>query len=133
MKNHGVPYGLFCWQKSLTKPHREVCSILREYNVDFKIEQHIRPYVVDILSGQSVIEIYGNFWHANPNRYKPNDLVPIPKTQGRLAKDIWEKDKKRIDYILQKGYNVLILWEDEIFQEQDSTKERICKSLKLKV
>lgn len=73
-----------------------------------------------------VIEIYGNYWHANPVYYKEDDI--ISRWNGKLkVSEIWRIDELRINQIKSFNWNVLILWESEII---NLTKEELWKKLK---
>jgi len=109
-----------------SKPHKEVLKLLdilnlkyksdisinlRKYNEYFKKEYNPRPDIV--LENNKIIEIYGDYWHANPNKYKDNDLFYTwvgPKT----AKQINEEHSERIKHIESFNYKVLIIWESEL-------------------
>lgn len=54
------------------------------------------------------VQFQGDFFHANPQIYKQNDLVLFGKKRTK-AKNIWEKDKKRKQNIENK-YNCVILY-----------------------
>jgi G:T-mismatch repair DNA endonuclease (very short patch repair protein) len=56
-----------------------------------------------------VIEFYGNFWHANPSMYKPDDIAG----HNMLAKDIWQRDDERLCKLYELGHSVYIVWEDD--------------------
>lgn len=58
-----------------------------------------------------IIEIYGYFWHMKPSIYVESDVNPVKK---RTAKEIWESDGIRVENLKAAGFDVLILWEDEI-------------------
>lgn len=108
--------------------HRKVSEFLSSLNIQHENENTklIRYYddagklhwpVPDIhLLGQFsniIIEVNGNYWHANPKLYKENDLI---RRFGGYVKagDIWEKDLERNHHIEKLGYKVLVIWEDEI-------------------
>jgi len=55
------------------------------------------------------IEYFGNYWHGNPRIFKEDDLV----AHHQKAKNVWEKDRNRIQKLEKSGYKVLIMWEDE--------------------
>lgn len=60
-----------------------------------------------------LIEVNGDYWHANPFLYKPLDEIEY--FSGKcLAKNIWEKDilKERIAY--SKNYIIICIWETEL-------------------
>ena len=63
-------------------------------------------------SKKKIIEFYGDYWHGNPNKYKPTDLIKYMK--GIItAEDKWKIDVERIKLLESKGYKVLIIWESE--------------------
>ncbi len=66
---------------------------------------------VDIFipSQNKIIEYYGDYWHCNPNKYKVTYYnVRMKKT----ASEIWERDKKREQELIDAGYQVTIIWEN---------------------
>lgn len=64
---------------------------------------------------EHIIEFYGNFWHANPKMYKPNDILH----HGVCAQEIWERDKQRTITLENAGYRVFIVWESDYKQDKD--------------
>jgi len=54
-------------------------------------------------------EFFGCVYHCNPKKFKENDINFL----GKKAKNIWEYDKKRKDFIISNGYNYVSIWEDE--------------------
>lgn len=79
----------------------------KRYYYDFRLE-----YL------KLIIEVNGDYWHCNPCQYKSDDLVRY-KWNNIYARDIWEKDKRKIDTIKNLGYNVLIIWENDIINRND--------------
>jgi len=55
------------------------------------------------------IEFNGDFWHANHIKFFSDDVVHNNLT----AKDIWQNDKDRLEYIKFRGIDVLIIWEQD--------------------
>jgi len=105
-----------------------------------KLEKRIQPLISEVVSGDDllfncwvdgvnvdiympskniVIDINGNFWHANPKIYNDEDVLFNHKNQTITAKDIREKDKKRVEKLTNKHYNVFVLWEDMIKTSTD--------------
>jgi len=81
-----------------------------------KEERSIRGssiYKVDCLCEQSkkIIEFNGDYWHANPKYYKPTDI--IKGKRQFIASEKWEYDKKKLDELKDKGYDVMVVWEDD--------------------
>lgn len=124
--------------------HIRVENLLSELNVNFtsevsglfnKFNEHyLRNYCPrpDILIPEKkiVIEIQGDMWHANPNKYKENDIIDT--WEGELtAKQIWERDRIRKEHIESFGYTVYYLWESEIQHNIGEVKCKIKKWLGL--
>jgi hypothetical protein len=72
-----------------------------------------------------IIEFFGDFWHANPKFYSPDDII----IKNITAKEIWEHDKERIDrlsHVIQEDsdfateYRVEIVWEDDYKNDKDN-------------
>lgn len=73
-------------------------------------------YNFDILIKDNIlIEINGDFWHANPKYYESSDVLLGNVT----AKDLWHKDNKKISKASQYNYIVITIWEDEIRPKND--------------
>ena len=68
----------------------------------------------------------GDYWHANPKIYKPNDTIIGKKT----AKDIWKKDKQITAKNEKQGYEVLRFWEHEINENPEKCLQKIIKIIK---
>lgn len=60
-----------------------------------------------------LIEVNGNYWHANPNKYSSNDILKFGNKEISV-KDIWLHDAEKIKNAKLKKYNIITLWEDEI-------------------
>lgn len=67
----------------------------------------------DFKFGNKIIEFFGDKFHANPQIYK-EDSTPSPFDAHTLAKDIWEKDRLRILILEKRGYEVLVVWEQDV-------------------
>lgn len=89
-------------------------KIAREmYQFGFRPNKRIGKYTVDLLNKKTkeIIEIYGDYWHANPQMFNPKDEI---RCIGMIAEDKWEYDAKRIKYLEGKGYTVKVYWESEL-------------------
>jgi G:T-mismatch repair DNA endonuclease (very short patch repair protein) len=60
-----------------------------------------------------IIEVQGDFWHANPKKYSATDTLNFPEGFV-IAKDIWEKDEYKKKLAALNGYSVVYIWEHEI-------------------
>jgi len=84
-----------------------------EHGTTCKITTESRTFFCDYADvGQNkIIEIYGDYWHMNPNSFSINSVNPTTK---QLAGEKWESDSVRVKSLIKCGYSVLIIWETEI-------------------
>ena len=89
-----------------------------EYQRQYYIEE-IRQFCdFYVPSRNLVVECDGNFWHANP-AYFPNG--PVYDCQKEKA----ERDKIKEEYLINHGYKLIRLWEDEIIEEPDKVRTKL--------
>lgn len=61
----------------------------------------------------TVYELYGCFFHGNPNIYKSTDINPLnKKTYGELYNDTI----KREEIIKKEGYKLITIWESDYYK-----------------
>lgn len=108
----------------------EIFSYIKT-NINANVIQwkHIENYIVDIAIDNKVIEVYGDFWHANPKIYASNYIFPKIIGENITSKVIWEKNAIRIEKIVSAGYSVLIIWERDWNKHRDETIKNINKFL----
>jgi len=99
------------------KPEKQTIDVLNDMNVSFEFQYNVGPYITDfyIPNKNLIIEIFGDYWHANPAKYDANELISYPGGKRVKAKTIWTKDKIRIQYLNDMGYDVEVIWERELF------------------
>ena len=102
-------------------------NIKAKANVDIKIYKE-RAYSVDILYKNKIIEFFGDFWHCNP-KYFLNGEEKHKMTKQKI-KDIWEHDKKRIKKLENNNYKIMIVWEDDWYNNKSEIIKKIKKFLK---
>ena len=66
-----------------------------------------------------IIEINGDYWHANPKKYNENDEIKFPHIGYKKVKDIWELDKKYINHAKKCGFTVFEIWESDMNKLND--------------
>jgi len=90
-----------------------LCSLQGKINCKGRETIHIgtKWFFPDIFLGKEriIIEFYGNYYHANPRKYRANDVVRA----GLTAQEIWDLDKERISRLEKEGYYVIVIWEDD--------------------
>jgi hypothetical protein len=121
MEKYGVRCGFDLPQarsngKRISKFQRKVyADILQEYP-DAQLEQYLedaeKSVDIYIPSQKKIVECFGDYWHCNPIRYKPdyyNDST------GKTAQEMWNNDKVRLEQLRALGYTVEVIWENDKF------------------
>lgn len=84
-------------------------SVLSYFNIPEEDRQvWIGKYRVDGVKDKVVYEFFGDFYHANPRLYSPEDRI-----FNVTAKEKQRRDKIRLGYIRNKGYDVVVIWEKD--------------------
>lgn len=98
---------------------------LESMGVEFETQKSIYPYWCDFYIPESklVLEVYGDYWHANPKKYGLEDAED-------KYKEVWMNDVKRANNIIGKGYGFQVLWGDTIKNNSEETERLINKYLK---
>jgi G:T-mismatch repair DNA endonuclease (very short patch repair protein) len=99
---------------------KRIGKVLVEMGVKFEPQFELKGKLYDYhIKGTNIlIEVNGDFWHANPKKYKASDILPFPKKEV-LAESLWVKDEKKIKIARNSGYNVITLWEMDITNLSD--------------
>ncbi len=90
----------------------KIQDYLTMLKIEFVTHKYIdinHSYQCDIFvpSINLVIECDGDYWHGNPEKYPKNKLSKRQKEQKM-------RDNNRTKELLEKGYRVIRIWEDEI-------------------
>lgn len=97
--------------------HREVIEFLKEHGFKPKIEFRIpfpprgyRSY--DVKVGNKLIEVQGDYWHANPKKYQSNDVITW--SMGKMtAQQVWNRDEFKRQLAISFGYDLFVVWESD--------------------
>jgi len=117
----------------ISGPHKKVYNYIRELGIDNVVMEYgmsigtkKKYFDLYIPSYNLIIEVNGNLWHANPEIYKPNDLIRYFQQNITVpAHEVWKNDYEKIKIALQANYNVLIVWEKDINQRWNDIKSKI--------
>jgi len=77
-----------------------------------------QTFAYDFEFNKKIIEFNGDYWHCNPQIYKEDFFN---KHKKMTAKEIWNYDKIKNDAIMNDGYQVLVIWENEYKNNKDAT------------
>lgn len=83
----------------------------------------VRNFDFEIDGCKVLVEVNGDFWHANPEIYDADDLVPFPNGCQR-AKTVWENDERKRLTAERFGYRLLTIWESELKKTSDLLLEK---------
>lgn len=97
-------------------------------NVDYQtIQEEHRKKEVDIfIRPKKIIEHNGTYNHADPRKYKPDDLI---REHGKMVKasEIWKREKIILRQIKKQGYKILVVWEDDLLKNTEEITKKILK------
>lgn len=102
----------------------KIREVLESIGINFRVQEKIAFWAVDFYLPEQklVIEANGDYWHANPELYKPNELNE--KQQERIRNDHF-----KIHGLQYRGYQVLVLWENDINKRIDWCVNQIKESI----
>jgi G:T-mismatch repair DNA endonuclease (very short patch repair protein) len=113
--------------KSVIRSKQEKGIVLKIKKLGYEVRHLLRvdTKICDIFIPKLnlVIEYNGDYWHCNPKKYKPDYFHQV---KNKTAKELWEYDKNKIDLIKEKGYNLEVIWESEL-KEDESIINKIIK------
>lgn len=81
-------------------------------------ENNRRGYLYDFNYKNKIIEFNGDYWHCNPKTWKSKDFH---NTMKITAQEKWDNDKIKFENAINKGYQVLVIWESEYKENKDAT------------
>jgi G:T-mismatch repair DNA endonuclease (very short patch repair protein) len=111
---------LISTKKANTWIEREIESALGANNIAFTPQHRIGRFTIDfaIPSKKIAIEANGDFWHANPKIYDNRNLY-------KIQADAIEKDARKLAKLDAEGYEVYIVWENDLKVNKDETLEKL--------
>ena len=113
----------------ISKLHLNFKKELCKNNIlGFKSEVHIKSLNISVdelnTKTNTIIEIFGDYWHANPEIYESFNTFNFNNTII-TASDIWKKDKLRISKLENLGYTVIVIWEKDIRENLNTVIQNI--------
>lgn len=96
------------------------CSTIDHVNHNVRVGR----WNVDVkfTSRNLIVELFGDFWHMNPNKYAPDCTHVITKM---LAKEVWNRDERKLRGLREQGHCVEVVWESEWRHDRESCMQRI--------
>lgn len=103
----------------------EIFQYVKTKNSSAKHNLMICKYNVDIVVENKLIEVFGDYWHANPLLYEAADTIIYPGDARILVSDKWNFDRIRLEYLKAIGYDVLVVWESDWRKNLENTQQTI--------
>lgn len=70
-----------------------------------------------------IVEYFGDRWHCNPsNPYYIEHADEVMKLLDLTPRQVWEKDKRKVDTLTNLGYNVIVVWGENWKKKQNQQK-----------
>lgn len=98
----------------LTKLHQRLRVALKLNELGFIPEQRIGNRWVDDLNEKAkvIVEINGDYTHANPKLFGPTDVIRL-QGQSFTAAEKWNLDAIRRHELESYGYKIIVVWESD--------------------
>lgn len=99
----------------LSKVHRRWRDLLELPKFGFVSEQPIEGRIADELNPalKIVVEVNGDYIHANPNTYIFSDLITY-RGGKYTAAEKWASDARKVSELEALGYKVIVVWESDV-------------------
>ena len=122
-------------KKDAKSTEKKLQKLLIKNSIKFQVHKAILGQPDIFIEPNICIFADGNYWHANPDFYKPNSVIHkanVSKNRKQvLAKDVWKKDKKITNQLKKDGYKVLRFWEiQDIKENPEKCIQKIIKEIK---
>lgn len=93
-----------------TKPEKRMKALLEELGLLYEHQYAgVKGYRCDfyVRSHDLVIEVDGDYWHANPRRFSANDVIGAKQ---QTASEIWAIDARKNSVVTAAGHKLLRYW-----------------------
>lgn len=94
-------------------------------------EKRIGRKFADFCFENKIIEFNGDKVHANPKKYKADDIVDYQFYNNIKAQTIWDKDFKRSKFLESEGYEILVIWASECQLNKEKIRDKCLNFLKV--
>ena len=74
-----------------------------------------------------VLEVYGDYWHVNPDIYDVDNSDNNKKKINEQQKTFIERDYKRELDFISSGIDYRVIWENEVYNDLDFHMNSILK------
>lgn len=89
-----------------------------------------KNYMLDFTLNNKCIEFNGTYWHAKPGKFSAEKVIGKIGHFVRTAQEIWDLDAIKQQAIIDSGYELLVIWEDDFRKDKEGTIEKCLNFLK---
>jgi hypothetical protein len=101
----------------VSKAEKEILILLREQGYEVQPQFRIEgvPFIYDFYfpTMNLLLEYNGDYFHANPSKYKSGSLIKMLGLGNVFVDYIWDKDKLKQQSAEKQGFIVKYLWEED--------------------
>lgn len=102
----------------------------QEFGLYDKLCGRYYKYDFVIPSRKKIIEFHGSYWHADPRRgYSETEMIG-KGSDRRSVQEIRETDEKKLYCAKELGYDIFVIWEDDVKTNRKEAIEQCLKFLK---
>lgn len=108
-----------------SKKEKQIVEFIKKLGLETISSYRIDTKICDIYIPELnlVVEYFGDYWHCNPKKYNSSYFN---KKKNMTAEEIWNYDRMKVDLIKSYGYNLEVIWESDI----KNNNKKILKILK---
>ena len=109
------------WLNALTRPkgppnkfESSVSEVLTWLGIEHQFSFYVKGRQFDfrITNTNFLIECQGDYWHANPFYYDPEEQIAHPG-KTRIAQSIWAEDYHKLKLAQNENFRVVFIWEND--------------------
>lgn len=110
--------------KKMTAPEKTLNKILKELKVNFEPQKIVGPKIYDfyIIDHNLLVEVDGDYWHANPSIYLESDHNSIQKRNVK-------NDKFKDVLASGRGFDLIRIWESDLKNDCEGVKKMLKNKL----
>lgn len=109
----------FLLDKIYSQIETKITDCLDKLNVTYTKRFMVGRKFFDIKIKNTLIDVNGDLWHANPMIYNEKEILNFPFRKVK-AKTIWQRDLTKKQLAESYGYKVIYIWENDIKDLDDS-------------
>ena len=129
--------------KKTQKPRTEkmVEEILASNNILFSSQFVLKVKTPDTFGRKSyfydfylpksnlIIEVNGTYWHCDKRFWQKDQQIKLPGKGNVLVEYVWEADRQKVENAEKMGYNVLVVWEHDLYQSTSNVEKEILNEI----